>query len=75
MELEMDKHVTFSGKNTPKQQQQFIKSRSKSRQNCRQKYTPTYNQVFLTGSAYQKTENGGGESGLRVKFNYLSLIL
>ena len=30
---------------------------------------------FLTGSANQKTKNGGGESGLRVNFNYLSLIL
>ena len=28
---------------------------------------------FLTGSANQKTKNGGGESGLRVNFNYLSI--
>ena len=26
--------------------------------------------IFLTGSANQKTKNGGGESGLRVKFKY-----
>ena len=32
--------------------------------------------IFLTGSANPKTKskNGGGESGLRVNFNYLSLI-
>ena len=52
----MEKHVTFSGQKTPKQQQKFAKSRSKSRQNCRQKYTPTYNHFFLTGSANQKNE-------------------
>ena len=29
--------------------------------------------IFLTGSANQKTKNGGGESGLRVNFNYLDI--